>query len=35
MGEFLTTQEFTNGTDGELTFLKEGEVIPVWGSQKF
>lgn len=35
MGEYLTTQEFTNGTDGELAFLKAGEVIPVWGSQKF
>lgn len=35
MGEYLSTQEFTNGTDGELTFLKDGEVIPIWGTQKF
>lgn len=35
MGEYLQGKEFINGKDGELQFIKDGQIIPVWGSSKF
>lgn len=35
MGEYLQGEEFTNGKDGEMQFIKDGQVIPVYGSSKF
>ena len=35
MGEYLQGEEFTNGKDGEIQFIKDGTIIPVYGSSKF
>lgn len=35
MGEYLQGEEFTNGKDGEMQFLKDDTIIPVYGSSKF
>lgn len=35
MGEYLRGEEFTNGKDGEMQFIKDGEIIPILGSSKF
>lgn len=35
MGEYLRGEEFTNGKDGEMQFIKDGTVIPIYGSSKF
>lgn len=35
MGEYLQGEEFTNGKDGEIQFIKDGLIIPVYGSSKF
>lgn len=36
MGEYLKAEEFTNGKDGEIQFIVNGnDIIPVLGSSKF
>lgn len=35
MGEYLKQEEFVNGKDGDIQFIKDGSVIPVLGSSKF
>lgn len=35
MGEYLQGEEFTNGKDGEMHFIKGGVILPVYGSSKF
>lgn len=35
MGEYLRGEDFTNGKDGEIQFIKDGTIIPVLGASKF
>lgn len=35
MGEYLRSEDFTNGKDGQIQFLKDGQAIMLYGSQKF
>lgn len=35
MGKYLMAEEFTNGRDGVIQFICNGEIIPVLGSSKF
>lgn len=34
MSEILRSEDFTNGTDGQIQFIKDGEIITLYGSQK-
>lgn len=35
MDGYLRSQDFTNGTDGQIQFIVDNEVITLYGSQKF
>lgn len=33
--KYLMQSEFTNGADGEMQFMKAGQILPVYGASKF
>lgn len=33
--KYLLSQDFTNGADGQIQFMKDGQIIPVYGASKF
>lgn len=35
MGGYLKAQDFVNGKDGQIQFIVDGEIITLYGSQKF
>ena len=35
MGEYLRSEDFVNGKDGQIQLVVDGEIITLYGSQKF